>query len=261
MKFSILSSGSGGNSCYLETEEAAVLVDAGLSGIEIERRLTAVGGVAEKLDAIFVTHEHSDHIKGVGVLARRYKVPVYANEETLKSAEKVLGKLPSVVPVQTGDTLKIKNLSVETFTKCHDAADPMGLVVSNNGLKVGFVTDMGRSTRLTEDRLRNCSALILEFNYDPAMLSQGPYPLDLKRRINSTEGHLSNQQAGELLESVSHNGLKWLVLAHLSETNNHADKALYAAECALNRSGLKHTRILVGKQTEPSPFIELSVFP
>lgn len=257
MKFSILSSGSRGNSCYLETGSARILVDAGLSGIEIERRLGAVGILPQSLDAIFVTHEHTDHIKGVGVLARRYGLPVYANLETLKCAEKTLGRLPEIISFQTGETLKVKNLSVETFTKCHDAADPMGLVFRNNGIKVGLVTDMGRSTRLAEVRLKSCHALILEFNYDPTMLREGPYPLDLKRRIHGSEGHLSNQQAGELLEAVSHEDLKWVVLAHLSETNNHADKALEAAKGALDRCGLKHTRVLVGKQDEASPFIEI----
>ncbi|MCF8127087.1 MAG: MBL fold metallo-hydrolase [Deltaproteobacteria bacterium] len=257
MKFSILSSGSRGNSCYLETGSARILVDAGLSGIEIERRLGAVGILPQSLDAIFVTHEHTDHIKGVGVLARRYGLPVYANSETLKYAQKALGKLPEVISFQTGETLNIKNLSVETFTKCHDAADPIGLVFRNNGIKIGLVTDMGRSTRLAEDRLRSCNALIMEFNYDPAMLSEGPYPLDLKRRINSAEGHLSNQQAGELLEALSHRDLKHLVLAHLSETNNQPKIALKAAKTVLKRCVLKQTKVLVGKQDEASPFIEM----
>ncbi len=257
MKFSILSSGSRGNSLYLETGSARILVDAGLSGIEIERRLGAVGAFPQSLDAIFVTHEHSDHVKGVGVLARRYGLPVYVNSETLKCAEKTLGKLPEVISFQTGETLNIKNLSVETFTKCHDAADPTGLVFRNNGIKIGLVTDMGRSTRLAEDRLRACNALILEFNYDPTMLSEGPYPLDLKRRIHSSEGHLSNQQAGELLEVLSHGGLKCLVLAHLSETNNTPDKALRSARAVLRNCGLKRTRVVVGRQDEASPFIEM----
>ena len=257
MKFSILSSGSRGNACYVETNDAKILVDAGLSGIEIERRLAVVGISPQSLDAIVVTHEHSDHIKGVGVLARRYKLPVCANSQTLKRGEKALGKLPAVISIQTGETFEINHLSLETFTKCHDAADPMGLVLSSNGVRIGFVTDLGRSTRLAEDRLRACSALIMEFNYDPTMLSEGPYPLDLKRRINSSDGHLSNRQAGELLETVSHSALKWVVLAHLSETNNDAAKALHAAKKVLKRRGLKETRILIGKQDEASPLIEI----
>ncbi len=257
MKFSILSSGSRGNACYIETGNAGILVDAGLSGIEIERRLASVGGSPENLDAIVVTHEHSDHIKGVGVLARRFNLPVYANSQTLKQGEKSLGKLPSVISIQTGETFKIKHLSLETFTKCHDAVDPMGLVVSSNGARIGLITDMGKSTRLAEDRLKACTALIMEFNYDPTMLSEGPYPLYLKRRIHSSEGHLSNEQAGKLLETVSHGDLKWVALAHISETNNDPDKALHAAETVLSQCGLKETRILVGKQDEASPLIEI----
>ena len=257
MKFSILSSGSRGNACYVETDDAKILVDAGLSGIEVERRLAAIGISPQSLDAIVVTHEHSDHIKGVGILARRYKLPVYANTQTLKRGEKILGKLPAVISVQTGETFEINHLSLETFTKCHDAADPMGLVLSSNGVRMGHVTDLGRSTRLAEDRLSGCSALIMEFNYDPTLLSEGPYPLDLKRRINSSEGHLSNEQACELLETVSHPDLKWVVLAHLSETNNDAAKALRAAKNVLDHCGLKATRILIGKQDEASPLIEI----
>ncbi len=257
MKLSILASGSRGNSCYLETADARILVDAGLSGIEIERRLASVGVSPVKLDAILVTHEHSDHIKGVGVLARRYNLPVYANHETLGSARGALGQLPAVMPVETGQTLEIKNLTVETFTKCHDAADPLGLVFSNNGVKVGFVTDMGRSTRLVEDRLKACKALVLEFNYDPRMLSEGPYPLDLKRRINGNEGHLSNQQAGRLLETVSHDDLKWVILAHLSETNNHDEKALAMAKSVLERRGHRQAKVLVAQQDRASAIIEI----
>ena len=257
MKFSILSSGSRGNACYIESRDTGILVDAGLSGIEIERRLAAVGVLPQSLDAIVVTHEHADHIKGVGVLARRYKLPVYANAQTLARGEKTLGKLPAVVSIQTGETLKINHLSLETFTKCHDAADPMGLVVSNNGVRIGHITDLGRSTRLAEDRLRACSALIMEFNYDPTMLSEGPYPWHLKQRIHSSEGHLSNQQAGELLETISHPELKWVVLAHLSETNNDAAKALQTAQNVLDHCGLTKTRILIGNQDEALPLIEI----
>ncbi len=257
MKFSILSSGSRGNACYIESRDTGILVDAGLSGIEIERRLAAVGISPQRIDAIVVTHEHADHIKGVGVLARRYQLPVYANAQTLERGEKALGKLPVVIAIQTGEPFKIKHLSLESFTKCHDAADPMGLVFSSNGARIGHVTDLGRSTRLAEDRLKACNALIMEFNYDPTMLSEGPYPWHLKQRINSSEGHLSNQQACELLESISHPDLKWVVLAHLSETNNDPAKALQAAQTVLDYRGLTKTRILIGNQDEALPLVEI----
>jgi phosphoribosyl 1,2-cyclic phosphodiesterase len=158
---------------------------------------------------------------------------------------------------QTGQAININDLCVETFTKCHDAADPFGLILSSNGTKIGLSTDHGKSTRLMEDRLKGCDALILEFNYDQEMLEQGPYPLHVKRRIKGSEGHLSNKQAGDLLRVISKGNLKYVVLAHLSETNNQPEKARKEAEKALYRCGYTKTNILIGKQNEPVPMIEL----
>jgi len=153
--------------------------------------------------------------------------------------------------------LEINDLLLETFTKCHDAADPVGAVLSVNGSRIGIVTDLGKSTGLTEDRLGQCQALIMEFNYDPHMLDHGPYPLDLKRRIKSRDGHLSNQQAADLLQAVSHDDLQVVVLAHLSETNNDPDKAFQSASDALENRGLKNVRILVGDQDKPGPMVRI----
>jgi phosphoribosyl 1,2-cyclic phosphodiesterase len=259
MKLFVLASGSSGNACYLETDRVRVLVDAGLSCREIERRLEQVGIPPESLDALIITHEHSDHVKGAGPLARRFDLSVYTNQKTLQRGLGTIGILPRAVIVDTGQTLTIDDLSVETFTKCHDAADPFGLVLSCNGVKVGLVTDLGRSTRLVEDHLKQCQALIMEFNYDLAMLEEGPYPLDLKRRIKGADGHLSNQQAGDLLRVVSHEGLKFVILAHLSETNNHPIKAHQEAASVLSECGLPATRVLVARPHEPGPMVELEV--
>ena len=257
MRFSVLASGSSGNAYYVETENACVLVDAGISCREIERRLELVGVKAKKLDALIITHEHTDHIKGAGPLARRFNLPVYVNKKTLENGRKALGNLSTPVIIQTGQAININDLCVETFTKCHDAADPLGLVLSSNGTKIGLSTDLGKSTRLMEDRLKGCDALILEFNYDKEMLEQGPYPLHVKRRIKGSEGHLSNKQAGDLLRVISKENLKYVVLAHLSETNNEPDKARRKAEAALDRCGLTETDIFIGKPDEPVPMIEL----
>jgi len=257
IRFSILASGSGGNACYIETNSARVLIDVGSSCREIERRLNAVGVSAESLNAIILTHEHSDHIRGAGPLARRYNLPLYINSGTLERGQKALGKLPMPVLIQTGESLAINDLLVETFTKCHDAVDPIGIVLSSDGMRIGLATDLGRSTRLAEERLKDCQALIVEFNYDPDMLDAGPYPLYLKRRIKGQEGHLSNQQGGELLRALSHAGLKYVVLAHLSETNNHPDKARQKAAEVLKNCGLGETDILIGRQDEPGPMIDL----
>ena len=257
IRFSILASGSGGNACYVETNGARVLIDAGLSCREIERRLNLVGVSAKSLNAIILTHEHSDHIRGAGPLARRYDLPLYINIKTLERGRKTLGNLPKPMLIQTGEAITINNLSIETFTKCHDAIDPMGIVISTDGTRIGLATDMGRSTRLAEERLKDCQALIVEFNYDPDMLDNGPYPLHLKRRIKGTDGHLSNHQGGELLAAVSNINLKFVVLAHLSETNNHPDKAYQTAVEVLGNCGLGETDMLIGRQDEPGPLIEL----
>ena len=257
MRFSILASGSSGNTCYIETGKASVLIDAGLSGRETERRLGLLGVSARNLDALIITHEHSDHIKGAGPLARRFGLPLYINRKTLEKGQRAMGNLPKPVIVRTGQTLTIRDLTVETFTKCHDAADPLGLILSFDGTRMGLVTDLGRSTRLVVDRLRECNALIVEFNHDQEMLEEGPYPLDLKRRIKGPDGHLSNKQAGELVRKICHDNLNYLVLAHLSKTNNNPTKAHKEAKEALGESGITRASILISEQDTPSPLIQL----
>ena len=257
MRFSILASGSSGNTCYIETGKASVLIDAGLSGRETERRLGLLGVSARNLDALIITHEHSDHIKGAGPLARRFDLPLYINRKTLERGQRTMGNLPKPVIVRTGQTLTIRDLTVETFTKCHDAADPLGLILSFDGTRMGLVTDLGRSTRLVVDRLRECNALIVEFNHDQEMLEEGPYPLDLKRRIKGPDGHLSNKQAGDLVRKICHDNLNYLVLAHLSKTNNNPTKAHKEAKEALGESGITRASILISEQDTPSPLIQL----
>jgi len=257
MRIALLASGSEGNACLVETEDARVLIDAGLSCRETVSRLKSFGVEPQGLDALIITHEHSDHIKGAGPIARRYKVPVYANAGTFEKGSCRLGKLPDRRVVNTGESIDVRGLRIETFTKCHDAADPMGLVLSKNGAKVGFATDLGRSTRLVEDRLSKCQALILEFNYDKVMLATGPYPPFLKKRINGPDGHLSNVQAGELLRSLAHSELRFVVLAHLSKKNNEVEKAYAEAENALDSIGSQDTVVLVSGQDAAGPLLEL----
>jgi phosphoribosyl 1,2-cyclic phosphodiesterase len=159
--------------------------------------------------------------------------------------------------VHTGQTITINGLVIETFTKCHDAADPMGVVVSSEDARLGLVTDLGRSTRLVEDRLRGCHALILESNHDERMLDEGLYPLEVKRRIKGPDGHLSNHQAGELLKAVSHENLAFVVLAHLSAQNNLPEKALGMAQKVLLQCGHTKAQVLASLQDDPIPMIEL----
>lgn len=257
MRFSVLSSGSRGNACYVETASTRILIDAGLSCREIVRRLNGLGIESEEIDALLITHEHTDHIQGAGPLARRLDIPLYLNSSTYREAGKRLGRIPSLELIETGKKLSIGDLTVETFTKCHDAADPVGVVVSCNGQRIGFITDLGRSTRVVEDRLKGCQALIVEFNHDVEKLNRGPYPLHLKRRIAGPDGHLSNRQAGDLVRALAHDGLSVLVPAHLSIENNSPEVALKEAIQSLEDRGLGRSRVEVSRQDKATPLLSI----
>jgi phosphoribosyl 1,2-cyclic phosphodiesterase len=257
MRFCVLASGSQGNACYIETGRTRILVDAGLSCREVVRRLDALGVDPEGLDALLITHEHIDHIRGAGPLARRFDLPVYLNASTMRKSLRVLGGLSRPVTICTGQDITIRDLRIETFTKCHDAADPMGFVISLGGLRLGLMTDLGRSTGVIVERLKRCQALIMEFNHDEEMLEEGPYPLQVKRRIRGPDGHLSNRQAGELLSALCHHDLQCVVLAHLSTTNNTPEKAMREATMALSKSRREGTSVIISHQDFPSPMITM----
>jgi phosphoribosyl 1,2-cyclic phosphodiesterase len=219
------------------------------------RRLELIHVRPETLNALIITHEHLDHIRGAGPIARRFDLPVHINPSTLRKGSKIIGNLSRPVPIHPGRAMTIGDLLVEPFTKCHDAADPMGVVVSSDGAKLALITDLGRSTGLVQDRLKGCRAIIMEFNHDEEMLDEGPYPLALRRRIKGPDGHLSNRQAAELLKAVSHEDLAYVILAHLSKVNNQPEKALREAKGALKDCGLDHTKVLVGRQDHPLPLM------
>jgi phosphoribosyl 1,2-cyclic phosphodiesterase len=254
MRFSVLASGSGGNACYVETDQTRLLIDAGLSCSECLKRLRGVGVNPERLDGLLITHEHVDHIRGAGALARRLRVPVYINNGTLRRGMRSLGNISQPVIIRTGQSLTVKDLLLETFTKCHDAADPMGIVITCRGVRLGIITDLGRSTAVVETRLKACHALVMEFNHDERMLEEGPYPLEVKRRIRGPDGHLSNDQARKLLMTVSHDDLDLVVLAHLSETNNLPEKALKVSMGGLASS---RTRVTISSQGTATPMIDV----
>ncbi len=229
----MLASGSRGNAIYVSDGTTAVLFDAGLSGIEIQRRMASRGLAPTDLNAIVVSHEHHDHVNAVGVLARRFGLPVYINAQTLQAADR-LGALPATVDFACGTAFRINTLNIRPFATSHDAADPVGFTIERNGRKMAIATDLGIVTAMVREHLRGAHILVLEANHDPDMLINGPYSWPLKQRIRSRLGHLSNQDTRELLKSVAHPALQHVILAHLSETNNTPRKALSEVSLALD---------------------------
>jgi len=240
-----LASGSKGNSVFVSTPETAVLVDAGLSGIEIERRLTQVGQTPEQLSGIIITHEHSDHIRGAGILSRRFNIPVYITPQTF-AACKNMGKIELLHFFECGTPFRIDTLQVAPFSISHDATDPAGLTLSFGKNKIGIATDLGIATGLVKEHLKNCQVLYIESNHDPEMLLNGSYPWSLKQRVKSRTGHLSNMDTRALLSEILDPeldpdvkpALRHVILAHLSEENNCPEKAAIEVAKGLNGSGI-----------------------
>jgi len=231
----VLASGSRGNAVYVSGGSTSILIDAGLSGIEIERRLNSKGLYPEDLDAILVSHEHTDHIQGVGVLSRRFNLPVYMSSKTEKAAVSKLGTVRVIKNFECGSPFIINDLSIHPFSISHDAKDPSGFTVNQNGTKIGIATDLGIATSMVKEHLKGCSLLILEANHDEDMLINGPYPWPIKQRIKGRTGHLSNEASKNLLKELQHDRLKYVILAHLSQTNNTPQKALSEVSRAITR--------------------------
>mgnify|MGYP001058500834 CR=1 FL=1 len=222
MRVCLLASGSRGNAALIEADGCRLLVDAGLSAREIDRRLATLELDGNDLHAILVSHEHHDHTVGIGPLARRYQLPVYIDTKTVKQLPK-LGKIDDLRYFEAGDQISFHDLNIETFSTAHDAVNPVGFTISSSEGRVGYATDLGLATRLVVEQLRNCRALVLEANHDEQMLLDGPYPWRLKQRIRGRLGHLSNVDTLKLLKDISWDGLEALFLAHLSDENNCPD--------------------------------------
>ncbi len=213
-----LNSGSNGNCYYIGNETDAVLIDAGISCRETEKRMKALGLSLQKVRAVFVSHEHTDHIKGLSTLANKYKMTVYITGQTAKQGPGLIRHLSK--PFTANESIAIGELLVTPFTKQHDAVDPHSFIISCNGITVGVFTDIGAPCKEVIRHFKQCHAAFLESNYDEAMLENGKYPLHLKNRIRGSEGHLSNNQALELFIRHRPPFMSHLLLAHLSKENN-----------------------------------------
>lgn len=254
-----LNSGSNGNCYYVGNDHEAVLIDAGLSCRETERRMATLGLNLRKVKAIFISHEHTDHIKGLSVLSSRYALPVFITKATLQnSSVRVPGH--RVVAFRDGISIQIGGLHVVPFRKYHDAADPHSFTVSGNGITVGVFTDLGRCCDNLKQYFSQCHAAFLEANYDTEMLENGRYPYFLKQRIRGGHGHLSNAEALQLVLEHKAPFLKHVLLSHLSKDNNCPQLAqqLFAAQCegvsvtVASRFGPSEV-ICVSQQEAPAP--------
>lgn len=230
MKMCSICSGSSGNCIYVGSEQTSLLVDVGLSGKRIEFGLNEIDRTTSDIDGILITHEHSDHIKGLGVVARKYKIPIYATPATIGAIKEngSMGKLPEGIfqEIHADVPQTIGDIEVNPFEISHDAVQPVGYRLNHQGKSAGVATDMGKYTDYIIEKLSGLDVLLLEANHDVNMLQVGAYPYYLKRRIMGDHGHLSNESSGQLLCKLLHDNLRAVLLGHLSRENNYEALAL-----------------------------------
>lgn len=239
MRFTILASGSTGNATVVESGGAAVMVDAGLSAKKLEQLMLDRCFEASTLEAIVVTHEHSDHIKGLGAFARKHELPIYANSKTWTELDRLIGEIAEEQRkvLECGDVLEIGSMKIEPYSISHDAADPVGYCFTEGNVKLGLATDLGYMSSKVKDKLEGANVLVLESNHDIEMLRMGRYPWNIKRRILSDIGHLSNEAAGEALCDLLAGGTRRVYLAHLSRDHNVMDLARLTVSQVLQERG------------------------
>jgi len=256
----VLSSGSKGNSTYIRAGNYSVLIDAGLSGKGLEARMDALDLDPADLDALLITHEHKDHIKGVGILSRRYNLPIYANDGTWGAAEAKLGKIkPENRRVFTEDFV-IGELKFSPYAVSHDASQPVGYVCYADNKKIVLATDTGIMKQEIIDKIKGADFFVLESNHDLEMLMTGKYPYFLKNRIKGSEGHLSNDDTAALLPRLVKDNYPTVVLAHLSEENNNPKVAYITVNNALKEAGLevkKDLRMGCAAQNKTTPLFRI----
>lgn len=251
MIYTTIASGSKGNCTFVSSGGTNILIDAGVSGKKIISALNDINVDPSSIDGIFVTHEHSDHVKGIGVYSRKFDVPIYATEKTWENIKRYVDvgeiKEKNVKYVYKEENFILNDLVIHPFEISHDVADPVGYTVKSGSSKMAVATDLGHITRNVINNLYDCNGLVLESNHDVDMLEKGPYDYWLKKRILGKKGHISNEIAGKLIACIMSNSLKACMLAHLSEVNNEPDLAFDTVKNILEENDIK-----VGKHIEVS---------
>ncbi len=266
MRLCSIASGSSGNCIYVGSEATHLLVDVGISGKKAEAGLNELDVTGRDLDGILVTHEHVDHIAGLGVMARKYHIPIYATPGTISAIQKCssVGKIEEelFVPIRPDNKLCIKDLVINPMKISHDAAEPVGYRVNYGNRRVAVCTDLGYFNDYTVECLRGMDALLIEANHDVNMLQVGPYPYHLKQRILGDRGHLSNENSGRLLSRILHDNMKAIVLGHLSKDNNLPELAYEAVRMEItmgdNPYNASDFDIQVARRSEVSPVIQIA---
>jgi phosphoribosyl 1,2-cyclic phosphodiesterase len=257
MQVTILGSGSAGNCTLIKTDSTAVLVDAGLSGRQISQRLESIGRTATKLDGVILTHEHSDHTRGLAVLCKDRCLAVYANRltaEAFSSDPQISGRAKiSWRLFSTGTPFNVGDLMIESFSVPHDAYDPVGFTIRNGAQSIAVLTDLGHATKLVIERVRHVDVLVIESNHDVKLLQEDvARPWALKQRIMSRHGHLSNDAAASVTTEIAGERLRHVLLAHLSRDCNRPDLARQVVLDQLRRIGANHVAIAVASQDKPT---------
>ncbi len=265
MRFCSISSGSSGNSIYVGSDTTHVLIDAGISGKRIEEGLNLLELTAKDLDAILITHEHADHIQGLGVLARKIGIPIYASSGTIEAIKNCgsLGKIDRelLVPVSCDKSFTIKDITVYPMHVSHDAAEPFAYRLQAEGKSAGIITDLGVYNDYTVECLKGCDVLLAEANHDVRMLQVGSYPYYLKQRILGDRGHLSNENSGRLISTLLHDNMKYIFLGHLSHENNLPELAYETVRLEIEASDNSYHGndfpIKVAKRDCPSDIVNI----
>lgn len=254
--FCPLASGSKGNCLFLKSKTTKILIDVGISVKKIKERLSQIGESIDDIDAVMITHEHSDHIKGLHILAKHYNIPILANSQTAKAINSIFNASLKFKIFSTGEMFTFGDICCHPFSIQHDTLDPVAFTIEIEDIKLGICTDLGFVTSLVRKKLENCHCLYIESNHEPSMVQACSRPMVYKQRVLSRQGHLSNQACAELLKEIYHKHLRYIYLAHLSEECNNPQVALKYTEDSL-KNFLDQIRLSIAHQDKIS---EIAVF-